>query len=61
MSMRTTAYVLFALGAVLGLTNIGLVAAGGKMGAGPLISGVLLLSSVGLLAVDWYRDRDAEE
>ena len=58
MSIRTAAFVLFGLGAVLGLTNIALVALGGTMGAGPLLSGVLLLGGVGLLAVDWVRSRE---
>ncbi|MEM6286735.1 MAG: hypothetical protein AAF845_06225 [Bacteroidota bacterium] len=58
MSTRTAAYVLFSLGAILGVTNIGLVALGGTMGAGPLLSGVLLAAGVGLLAVEWVRDRD---
>lgn len=57
MTTRTAAYVLFGLGALLGVTNIALVASGGTMGAGPLISGVLLASGVGLLAVEWIRDR----
>ena len=57
MSTRTAAYILFGLGAVLGFTNIALVALGGTMGAGPLISGGLLAAGVGLLAVEWLRDR----
>lgn len=58
MSSRITAYVLFVLGAVVGVANVVVMALGGYTGWGPLLSGALLLAGVGLLSVEQMRRPD---
>lgn len=57
MSTRTTAYALFGLGVLVGVSNVVVSALGGDAGWGPALSGVLLVAGIGLLALEQVRHR----